>query len=164
MVSDEISPAQAVADNLTEIAYGKNSCDNISIIVVDLKPQRKRQGTLGSNFVHLEQLQGPNNPNSLEVSVGLFFRDSVNSINKIERKIDNSPVDFSSIYRLIQELRAESSSFKASLEELKLEIETLRRKLETYFALVRQAALLMEQGLHDEVITGSRKSDKLVAC
>ncbi|KAJ9167881.1 hypothetical protein P3X46_019471 [Hevea brasiliensis] len=43
MVSDEISPAQAVADNLTEIAYSKNSCDNISIIVVDLKPQRKRQ-------------------------------------------------------------------------------------------------------------------------
>ncbi|KAG8636198.1 protein phosphatase 2C 56 [Manihot esculenta] len=43
MVSDEISPAQAVADNLTEIAYSKNSYDNISIVVVDLKPQRKRQ-------------------------------------------------------------------------------------------------------------------------
>lgn len=42
-VNDEISPAQAVADNLTEIAYGRNSYDNISIIVVDLKPKKKRQ-------------------------------------------------------------------------------------------------------------------------
>lgn len=39
----EETPAQAVADNLTEIAYGRNSSDNISIIVVDLKSKRKRQ-------------------------------------------------------------------------------------------------------------------------
>ncbi|KAJ4842831.1 hypothetical protein Tsubulata_033651 [Turnera subulata] len=42
MISDDISPAQAVADNLTEIAFGRNSSDNISIIVVDLK-KRKQQ-------------------------------------------------------------------------------------------------------------------------
>lgn len=41
--TDEIPPAQAVADNLTEMAYGRNSSDNISIIVVDLKSRRKRQ-------------------------------------------------------------------------------------------------------------------------
>lgn len=40
---EEISPAQVVADSLTEIAYGRNSKDNISIIVVDLKSKRKRQ-------------------------------------------------------------------------------------------------------------------------
>ncbi|XP_062090895.1 probable protein phosphatase 2C 6 [Humulus lupulus] len=40
---DQISPAQFVADNLTEIACGRNSSDNISIIVVDLKSKRKRQ-------------------------------------------------------------------------------------------------------------------------
>ncbi|POO00531.1 Protein phosphatase 2C [Trema orientale] len=40
---DQISPAQFVADNLTEIAYGRNSSDNISVIVVDLKSKRKRQ-------------------------------------------------------------------------------------------------------------------------
>ncbi|EXB59766.1 putative protein phosphatase 2C 6 [Morus notabilis] len=40
---DQTSPAQFVADNLTEIAYGRHSCDNISIIVVDLKSKRKRQ-------------------------------------------------------------------------------------------------------------------------
>ncbi|BAT72867.1 hypothetical protein LR48_Vigan11g086900 [Vigna angularis] len=40
---EEPSPAQAVADSLTEIAYGRNSKDNISIIVVDLKSKRKRQ-------------------------------------------------------------------------------------------------------------------------
>jgi len=40
---EETSPAQVVADSLTEIAYGRNSKDNISIIVVDLKSKRKRQ-------------------------------------------------------------------------------------------------------------------------
>ncbi|KAA8534924.1 hypothetical protein F0562_029860 [Nyssa sinensis] len=43
MVDDEIPAAQAVADNLTDIAFGRNSSDNISIIVVDLKSKRKRQ-------------------------------------------------------------------------------------------------------------------------
>lgn len=42
MTTDESPPAQAVADTLTEIAYGRNSTDNISIIVVDLKSKRKR--------------------------------------------------------------------------------------------------------------------------
>uniref|UniRef100_A0A0R0ILV3 protein-serine/threonine phosphatase n=1 Tax=Glycine max TaxID=3847 RepID=A0A0R0ILV3_SOYBN len=40
---EETSPAQVVAESLTEIAYGRNSKDNISIIVVDLKSKRKRQ-------------------------------------------------------------------------------------------------------------------------
>jgi protein phosphatase 2C len=39
---EEISPTQIVADSLTEIARGRNSKDNISIIVVDLKSKRKR--------------------------------------------------------------------------------------------------------------------------
>ncbi|OMO82687.1 phosphatase 2C (PP2C)-like protein [Corchorus capsularis] len=43
MMADGVSAAQAVADNLTEIALGRNSSDNISIIVVDLKPKKKRQ-------------------------------------------------------------------------------------------------------------------------
>ncbi|XP_058115263.1 probable protein phosphatase 2C 6 isoform X2 [Magnolia sinica] len=40
---DRSSPAQATAEHLAELAYRKNSSDNISIIVVDLKPKRKRQ-------------------------------------------------------------------------------------------------------------------------
>ncbi|KAJ6742863.1 ALPHABET ISOFORM E-RELATED [Salix viminalis] len=40
--SDGFSPAQTVADNLQEIAYGRNSSDNISIIVVDLKKRRRQ--------------------------------------------------------------------------------------------------------------------------
>ncbi|KAL5768747.1 hypothetical protein ACOSQ2_015530 [Xanthoceras sorbifolium] len=43
MMVDEVTPAQAVADNLTEIAYCRSSSDNISIIVVDLKSRRRRQ-------------------------------------------------------------------------------------------------------------------------
>ncbi|KAK3024905.1 hypothetical protein RJ639_043220 [Escallonia herrerae] len=46
MVEDENSGAQAVADSLTEIALSRNSSDNISIIVVDLKSKRKRQQRL----------------------------------------------------------------------------------------------------------------------
>lgn len=42
-IDDQISPAQFVADNLTEIACGRNSSDNVSIVVVDLKSKRKRQ-------------------------------------------------------------------------------------------------------------------------
>ncbi|RHN43625.1 putative protein-serine/threonine phosphatase [Medicago truncatula] len=40
--TEEISPTQVVADSLTEIAIGRNSTDNVSIIVVDLKSKRKR--------------------------------------------------------------------------------------------------------------------------
>ncbi|XWS26782.1 hypothetical protein CRYUN_Cryun26dG0059700 [Craigia yunnanensis] len=43
LMANGVSPAQAVADNLTEIAVGRNSSDNISIIVVDLKSKKKRQ-------------------------------------------------------------------------------------------------------------------------
>lgn len=38
---DDISPAKAVADHLTEIAVAKNSSDNVSVIVVDLKPKKR---------------------------------------------------------------------------------------------------------------------------
>lgn len=44
-IDDEITAAQAVANSLTEIALGRNSSDNISIIVVDLKSKRKRTQT-----------------------------------------------------------------------------------------------------------------------
>ncbi|XAR53382.1 Phosphoprotein phosphatase [Bertholletia excelsa] len=40
---DEILVAQAIADNLTKICFGRNCSDNISIIVVDLKSKRKNK-------------------------------------------------------------------------------------------------------------------------
>ncbi|CAL9766689.1 unnamed protein product [Musa acuminata subsp. burmannicoides] len=40
---DGLSPAQAVADHLTELAYQKNSSDNISVVVVDLKSRSRRR-------------------------------------------------------------------------------------------------------------------------
>ncbi|CAI8619747.1 unnamed protein product [Vicia faba] len=40
--TEEISPTQVVADRLTEIAISRNSKDNISVIVIDLKSKRKR--------------------------------------------------------------------------------------------------------------------------
>ncbi|KAL9224079.1 hypothetical protein vseg_000149 [Gypsophila vaccaria] len=45
-IAGDKSPAQVVADNLAELAGRLNSTDNISIIVVDLKPRRRlRQST-----------------------------------------------------------------------------------------------------------------------
>lgn len=38
--TDDTPPAQIVANNLTEIAYGRNSSDNISVIVIDLKARK----------------------------------------------------------------------------------------------------------------------------
>ncbi|KAH9615780.1 hypothetical protein KSS87_003877 [Heliosperma pusillum] len=43
IVAGDISPAQVVANTLTEIAIGRNSSDNISIIIVDLKSRRRHQ-------------------------------------------------------------------------------------------------------------------------
>lgn len=40
---DGASPAQAVANHLTELAYQKNSSDNISVVVVDLKCRGRRK-------------------------------------------------------------------------------------------------------------------------
>ncbi|KAD6454796.1 hypothetical protein E3N88_09502 [Mikania micrantha] len=41
----EATAAQTVADSLTEIAVGRNSSDNISVIVVDLKSKKKQRNT-----------------------------------------------------------------------------------------------------------------------
>lgn len=43
MPAGDICPAQVVADNLRQLALGRNSSDNISIIVVDLKSRRRHQ-------------------------------------------------------------------------------------------------------------------------
>ncbi|KAJ4953698.1 hypothetical protein NE237_030530 [Protea cynaroides] len=44
MVNESSSPpAQSVADHLADVAYRRNSSDNISVIVVDLKSTRRRQ-------------------------------------------------------------------------------------------------------------------------
>ncbi|XAR67052.1 Phosphoprotein phosphatase [Bertholletia excelsa] len=43
IIDNEVPAAQAVAESLTEMASGRHSSDNISIIVVDLKSKRKRQ-------------------------------------------------------------------------------------------------------------------------
>nr|AAC36697.1 protein phosphatase-2C [Mesembryanthemum crystallinum] len=45
MVAGDICPAQVVADKLTQLAIGRNSSDNISVIVVDLKSRRRHQAT-----------------------------------------------------------------------------------------------------------------------
>ncbi|KAI3709574.1 hypothetical protein L2E82_39340 [Cichorium intybus] len=41
--ASDVPAAQILADSLTEIAVGRNSSDNISVVVVDLKSKRKQQ-------------------------------------------------------------------------------------------------------------------------
>ena len=43
--NDEQSAAQTLANSLTEIAMGRQSSDNISVVVVDLKSKKKLQKT-----------------------------------------------------------------------------------------------------------------------
>ena len=43
--NDEPSAAQTLADSLTEIAMGRQSSDNISVVVVDLKSKKKLHKT-----------------------------------------------------------------------------------------------------------------------
>ena len=52
--NDEPSAAQTLADSLTEIAMGRQSSDNISVVVVDLKSKKKLQKTSSSPsfFLH----------------------------------------------------------------------------------------------------------------
>lgn len=42
-LADGLPAAQAVANHLTELAYQKNSSDNISVVVVDLKTRSRRR-------------------------------------------------------------------------------------------------------------------------
>ncbi|KAK1418569.1 hypothetical protein QVD17_27714 [Tagetes erecta] len=46
MAGGEVTAAQTLADSLTEIAMGRNSSDNVSVIVVDLKSKKKQHNTM----------------------------------------------------------------------------------------------------------------------
>eukprot|EP00257_Ricinus_communis_P014095 XP_015571691.1 pseudo histidine-containing phosphotransfer protein 2 isoform X1 [Ricinus communis] len=123
------------------------------------------EGTLDSHyFAQLEQLEGPDNPNFVEEIITLFFRESTKMLATMETNLrEKCPVNFIGIDKMLNQIKVNSASIgairikeqvipmlnnlkennlegaKASFQGLKVEYDTLKRKLEPYFQLQRQA-------------------------
>ncbi|XP_050213452.1 histidine-containing phosphotransfer protein 4-like [Mercurialis annua] len=121
------------------------------------------QGFLDDQFMQLEDLQDDANPNFVEEIVTSFYSDSARLIHSIEQALVGRPVDFGKLDDYMHQYKGSSSSIGAkkvkmaciqfreyccsrniegcirSFQQLKQEHATLRRKLETYFQLARQA-------------------------
>ncbi|XP_021909440.1 histidine-containing phosphotransfer protein 4 [Carica papaya] len=122
------------------------------------------QGYLDEQFIQLEELQDDANPNFVEEVVTLYYRDSTRLMNNIEQALrEKVPVDFHKLDGYMQQFKGSSTSIGAkkvkaectqfreycraangdgclkSFQQLKKEHATLRKKLEAYFQLARQA-------------------------
>ncbi|KAI3468181.1 hypothetical protein Pfo_024844 [Paulownia fortunei] len=121
------------------------------------------QGYLDEQFVQLEDLQDEANPNFVEEVVKLFYTDSARFIRNMELTLDNSPLDFEKLDNIMHQFKGSSSSIGAkkvkkectqfqeycnvgnfegcmrTFQEVKREHAALKRKLESYFQLARQA-------------------------
>ncbi|XP_077211307.1 histidine-containing phosphotransfer protein 4-like [Tasmannia lanceolata] len=121
------------------------------------------QGFLDEQFVQLEELQDDVNPNFVEEVVTLFFKDSARLVVNIEQALEKRPLDFSKLDTYMHQFKGSSSSIGAhklknecslfkeyceighgegcikTFQMVKKEHAILRKKLETYFQLVRQA-------------------------
>ncbi|KAG6736414.1 hypothetical protein POTOM_060832 [Populus tomentosa] len=121
------------------------------------------QGFLDEQFIQLEELQDDANPNFVEEVVSLHYRDSARVISNIEKALENNPLDFNKLDGYMHQFKGSSSSIGAkkvkaectlfreyckagngegcmrTFQQTKKEYATLKRKLETYFQLARQA-------------------------
>ncbi|KAK3213018.1 hypothetical protein Dsin_017724 [Dipteronia sinensis] len=113
-------------------------------------------------FIQLEELQDDANPNFAEEIVTLFYTDSARLIQNIEQILVNKPIDFARLDDILHQFKGSSSSIGAkkvkeactqlreyccaenaegcmrTLQVVKQEYAVLKRKLETYFQMVRQ--------------------------
>ncbi|KAL2544818.1 Histidine-containing phosphotransfer protein 4 [Forsythia ovata] len=123
------------------------------------------QGYLDEQFIQLEDLQDDANPNFVEEVVKLFYTDSARLIRNIDLALaDNSShFDFEKLDDIMHQFKGSSSSIGAkkikkectqfqeycnagnlegctrTFQQVKQEHATLKRKLESYFQLTRQA-------------------------
>ncbi|XP_047969879.1 histidine-containing phosphotransfer protein 4-like isoform X1 [Salvia hispanica] len=121
------------------------------------------QGYLDDQFLQLEDLQDEANPNFVEEVVKLFYSDSARLIRNIELTLENTPWDFEKLDNIMHQYKGSSSSIGAkkvkkectqfqeyckvenidgcmrTFQEVKQEHASLKRKLENYFQLVREA-------------------------
>ncbi|KAK9282478.1 hypothetical protein L1049_005396 [Liquidambar formosana] len=121
------------------------------------------QGFLDEQFIQLEELQDEANPNFVEEVVTLYYRDSTRLILNIEQALEKSPLDFNKLDCHMHQFKGSSSSIGAkkvksectqfreyckagngegcmrTFQQLKKEYAILKKKLETYFQMARQA-------------------------
>ncbi|KAJ4708113.1 putative Histidine-containing phosphotransfer protein [Melia azedarach] len=114
-------------------------------------------------FIQLEELQDEANPNFVEEIVSLFYNDSARLIQNIEQTLCSRPIDFVKLDDILHQFKGSSSSIGAkklkdactqfgeyctaqnvdgcitTLQVVKQEYAILRRRLENYFQMVRQA-------------------------
>ncbi|XP_050938227.1 pseudo histidine-containing phosphotransfer protein 5-like isoform X4 [Cucumis melo] len=91
-------------------------------------------------FTQLEELQDDTNPNFAEEIVSLFYNDSARLIRSIEQTLigANRVTDACSQFREYC-LAGNLEGCMRSFQQVKQEHEILKKKLDTYFQLVRQA-------------------------
>ncbi|KAL5145146.1 Histidine-containing phosphotransfer protein 4 [Glycine soja] len=118
-------------------------------------------GFLDEQFIQLEELQDDVNPNFAEEIVTLFYSDSVRLIYNIERALMSNPPNFTKLDGYMLQFKGSCSSIGAkkvknectrfseycaaenfegcfrTFQQINVEYTTLKKKLETYFQLVR---------------------------
>ncbi|KAK6140755.1 hypothetical protein DH2020_025501 [Rehmannia glutinosa] len=121
------------------------------------------QGYLDEQFVQLEELQDEANPDFVEDVVKLFYTDSARFIRNMELTLDSRPLDFEKLDDIMHQFKGSSSSIGAkkvkrectqfqeyckvgnfdgcmrTFQEVKQEHAGLKKKLESYFEVARQA-------------------------
>ncbi|KAJ4893774.1 Histidine-containing phosphotransfer protein 4 [Raphanus sativus] len=121
------------------------------------------QGYLDEQFMELEELQDDANPNFVEEVATLYFKDSIRLINSIDQALERGSFDFNRLDNYMHQFKGSSTSIGASkvktectmfreycrvgnaegclriFQQVKKEHATLRKKLEHYFQLARQA-------------------------
>ncbi|KAG2305980.1 hypothetical protein Bca52824_025728 [Brassica carinata] len=114
------------------------------------------QGYLDDQFIELEELQDDANPNFVEEVAALYFKDSPRLINSIDQALERGSFDFNRLDSYMHHIGAskvktECTMFREycrvgnaegclrSFQQLKKEHAILRKKLDHYFQLARQA-------------------------
>ncbi|XVE70994.1 hypothetical protein DITRI_Ditri10aG0114100 [Diplodiscus trichospermus] len=123
-----------------------------------------KAGYLDEQFIQLEELQDEANPSFVQEIVTLFYTDSARLVQNIEQALNGRPIDFSKLDDYMHQFKGSCSSIGAkkvtnecsvfreycnaenaegcirTFQQIKQEYATLRRKLEAYFQILRQAA------------------------
>ncbi|KAB5514065.1 hypothetical protein DKX38_027971 [Salix brachista] len=131
-------------DNPSHFSTAANYCfrDGQESAAVPGRLHEEVPGYLDEQFNQLEDLQDEANPNFVEEVVTLFYSDSARFIHNIEQAMINKPnIDYGKLDDYMHQFKGSSSRCIKTFRQLKLEHATLKRKLETYFQLVKQAGI-----------------------
>ncbi|KAG8375618.1 hypothetical protein BUALT_Bualt10G0119100 [Buddleja alternifolia] len=90
-------------------------------------------------FIQLEDLQDEANPNFVEEVVKLFYTDSARYIRNLDLTLDSRPIDFEKLDNIMHQFMGSSSRCMRTFQEVKHEHAALRKKLESYLQIARQA-------------------------